>query len=238
MTTSKRTGARNPKPILSTIFQGMFKTIKAAWAAVGGLSKPSKMPCKGYSIPAVRCKVGSKLRAIVNSVCFKCYALKGMYVFPNVKAALERRFDIVMRATVDTMARIEFRAAFVRLLRKETYFRWHDAGDIQNVAHLWLIVDIAKDNPHVQFWLPTRELNIVRRFTESGIAIPPNLTIRISAAMIDGKPLGLPGFPTSTVHKNEKPHGMSCIAYQQDGECRDCRACWNRNIPNISYPVH
>ena len=215
-----------------------FKTKKAALAAVGGLSKPSKMPCKGWSIPAVRCIIGAKLREIVDSVCHKCYALKGMYVFPNVRAALERRFNILQRALFDDVARTEFRAAFVRLLRDESYFRWHDAGDIQSVAHLWLLVDIANDNPHVKFWLPTREREIVRKFMRAGIAIPPNLTIRISAPMMDGAPLGLDGFPTSTVHKKGAPHGTVCVAYQQDGFCRDCRACWNRDVQNVSYPAH
>jgi hypothetical protein len=215
-----------------------FRTKKAAWKYVGGLSKPSKMPCMGYSIPAERCLIGSKLRAVANSVCSKCYALKGMYVFPNVRAALENRFRILMRALDCPNQRTMFRAAFMRLLRDESYFRWHDAGDIQSVAHLWLIVDIANDNPHVQFWLPTRERNIVLAFMRSGIAIPSNLTIRVSAPMIDGKPLALDGLPTSTVHRKNAPVGATCIAYQQDGECRDCRACWNRDIPNISYPAH
>lgn len=215
-----------------------FKTKKAALAAVAGLSKPSKMPCRGWSIPAVHCKVGAKLRKIVGSICFKCYALKGMYMFPKVRACLERRFNILMRALSDDVARTEFRAAFVRLLRDETLFRWLDSGDIQNVAHLWLIVDIANDNPHVRFWLPTRERDIVRKFAQSGIAIPPNLTIRISAPMIDGAPLGLDGFPTSTVHKNEKPHGEVCLAYTRGGYCADCRLCWDPNVKNVSYPVH
>ena len=60
---------------------------------VGGWSKPSKMPCKSYSIPAEACKTGSKLREQAGTVCSDCYACKGMYRFPVVQAALQRRLD-------------------------------------------------------------------------------------------------------------------------------------------------
>ncbi len=63
----------------------MFNTVKEAWAEVGGLSKPSKMPSYGYSLSAFKCKVGSKLREVLNSTCANCYALKGRYIFPNVQ---------------------------------------------------------------------------------------------------------------------------------------------------------
>jgi hypothetical protein len=215
----------------------MFKYMYQALEFIGGLSEPSKMPCKGWSIPAVECKVGSMLRKIVGSVCFKCYALKGMYVFPNVRAALERRFNVLQRALSNDADRTAFRAAFERLLRKETYFRWHDAGDLQSVAHLALIADIANDNPHIAFWLPTRERKIVLEFMRAN-TVPANLTIRVSAAMIDGKPLDMGGLPTSTVHKKGTAHGTECGAYTRDGFCGDCRLCWNPDVANVSYPAH
>ena len=49
---------------------------KEAWALVGGLSKPSKMPGWSIGIPAKECKTGAKLRLVKNSVCEGCYALK------------------------------------------------------------------------------------------------------------------------------------------------------------------
>ena len=67
--------------------------VRDALTIVGGLSKPSKMPAHGYSIPARACATGSKLREQSGTVCGGCYALKGRYVFPNVAAALERRLE-------------------------------------------------------------------------------------------------------------------------------------------------
>ena len=60
---------------------------KEAWALVGGLSKPSKMPGWAIGIPAKECKTGSKLRLIPNSVCSECYALKNCYMFKVVQEA-------------------------------------------------------------------------------------------------------------------------------------------------------
>ena len=56
-----------------------------AWALVGGLSKPSKMPGWSIGIPAKECKTGSKLRKVKGSTCYDCYALKGCYVFKVYK---------------------------------------------------------------------------------------------------------------------------------------------------------
>ena len=73
-------------------------TIKEIQERTGTLSNPSKMPCHGYSIPAIHCKIGSLLAKKRGTVCSNCYALKGRYVFPNVQAAMEKRFNAVMNS--------------------------------------------------------------------------------------------------------------------------------------------
>ena len=59
-----------------------------AVAICGSLSNPSKMPGHGYALPASRCRIGSLLQLIPKSVCFHCYAMRGRYLFPRVKAAM------------------------------------------------------------------------------------------------------------------------------------------------------
>ena len=93
---------------------------------VGGLSKPSKMPGLSYGTPAARCQVGSILRNVIDSVCSKCYARKGMYVFSNVRAAQEKRLNILL-ANLDS-----WRDHMIALLEKkyakktgaDRVFRW------------------------------------------------------------------------------------------------------------------
>ena len=48
---------------------------------VGGLSNPSKMPGKGYNLPAKKCLIGPKLRPIPGTTCHHCYAHKGRYEY-------------------------------------------------------------------------------------------------------------------------------------------------------------
>jgi hypothetical protein len=122
---------------------------------------------------------------------------------------------------------------------KNGYFRWFDSGDLQDVNHLKAIIKIANELPTIKFWLPTKEHNLLKDvFIRQGIQCPDNLIIRLSSNYIDQAP-STQQFLTSTVfsHGNQ-PIGQACIAPSQDGKCLDCRACWNKSIPTISYAEH
>lgn len=221
-----------------------MKTRKELEAIVGGLSKPSKMPCHGYSLPARKCKVGSQLRKMKNSTCSNCYAMKGRYVFPNVAEALERRFQSMMDMDLWTESMIELISRF----EKSGYFRWHDSGDIQGTYHLRAIVKIAEAVPHIQFWLPTRELGILREYVEKHGGFPENLTVRVSSHWV-GSAMSLPhvfidaGVVLSTVGCAKATQQLSdrvhqCPASRQGNTCGDCRACWKRDTACVDYPLH
>src|SRR5210317_1228253 len=156
-------------------------TIKELESTVGTLSKPSKMPCHGYSIPASRCKVGMKMRKVKGSVCFYCYAMKGRYVFQSVKAAMEKRFQ-----SLNNPNWAKVMTALIEKKEKSGFFRWHDSGDLQSLEHLEDIAQIARNLPKISFWLPTREYNIVKQYLNKHESFPNNLTVRLSALMIDG----------------------------------------------------
>lgn len=203
-----------------------------------GLSAPSKMPGYGYGLPARECGTGSKLRAVTGSTCSGCYAMKGRYVFPEVQAALYRRLEAIEKPLwAPVMAELIGR-------RKQTYFRWHDSGDLQSVAHLAAIVEVCNLTPSVRHWLPTREYRIVSEYVESGGTIPPNLNVRLSAHMIGGH---TPTFPrlqglvtVSTVSRaaDDYPGAHHCPAPTQGNQCGDCRACWDRGVSQVDYHVH
>jgi len=193
------------------------------------------MPCYGYSLPASRCWVGSKLVTVAGSTCSGCYALKGFYPLPTVQAALERRYQRVVAALADPASRAAFVQAFVRLLARESYFRWHDSGDLMSVHHLELIAEVAALTPHVVHWLPTREYAIVSAYSGPR---PANLTIRLSAHMVDAKP-PTSTLPTSTVHTSPATLvGVECEAYKRKNYCGSCRACWDPAVANVSYRKH
>lgn len=200
-------------------------------AIVGGLSKPSKMPGWSYGIPAQACKVGSLLRKVKGSTCGSCYALKGMYVFPVVKNALQRRLESLSNPVWE-LAMTELIA---RKCKKVPFFRWHDSGDIQSVEHLSMIVRIANNLPGVSFWLPTRETAIVKEWLAAGNEFPANLAVRISAPMIGRAPEKIAGTVGSSV---ENPSAFQCPAPQQGNSCQECRSCWHRNVEEVSYSKH
>lgn len=235
----------------------MTMTKKAASLIVGGLSRPSKMPCKGFSIPAHTCNVGSKLRRIPGSTCAACYALKGRYIFPNVQAALQRRFELltaVLDAGVGSERWNEWVRAMVTLIGPDPEFRWHDSGDLQTLRHLLLIVDVARRIPTCRFWLPFREIRPVRQYADQyGLeALPRNLLPRFSAPMVNGRgrlTINGEAWPWSSevwtrdqqvfeTNGRGRPWVNLCPAPTQGGRCGSCRLCWDRAIEVVAYAIH
>lgn len=201
----------------------------------GGLGKPSKMPGTSYGLPAKACHVGAKLAKVEGSVCHGCYALKGNYLYPSVQTAQERRLaSITDPQWVDAM---------VTLLNHSGtgWHRWHDSGDLQSVDHLLAISDICRATPHIQHWLPTREIMIVKacvaRLAAFGRELPSNLCVRVSATMIDGKATKV-WDTTSGVHTEPTAAMRVCPAPTQGNKCGDCRACWDKSVSHVSYHKH
>ena len=195
---------------------------KEAKEITGGLSKPSKMPGPSYNLPAAACQTGAKLALVPGTVCHGCYALKGRYRFSNVKSALARRLE--------ALGHPDWIKAMTILIKGEPVMRWHDSGDLQSVAHLKAIFEVCDNTPETSHWLPTREARYLPLNHDS---IPKNLTIRFSSHKINQPPLK--SWPwTSTVSTRDS----SCPAQLQNNNCKDCRACWDRKISNVTYPKH
>ena len=206
--------------------------IKQAKEIVVSLGKPSKMPCPSYNTPAKLCVTGSKLRKIKGTTCYGCYAMKGNYLYPTVQLGLKKRFNAFKnKRFVEAMSMMINHYA-----KKSGYFRWFDSGDLANMSMLYKIVCVCENTPTIKHWLPTREVKIVRDYLEVFEKFPSNLLVRVSAPMIDGKPLKFRW--TSTVHYKQKPIGRGCPARFQENKCMDCRACWDRRVKNVSYHKH
>lgn len=233
--------------------------------ALGGLSAPSKMPCLSWSTPAQACPTGSKLAQLPGTTCSGCYALKGCYTFRSTREAMARRLSVLRSALTDGAAAWEYAENFAavldeRLRRTERmisrtgkpgaddgrFFRWHDSGDLQSVAHLSILVAICEATPGVAHWLPTREAGFVRSYLASGGTIPGNLLIRLSIPRVGSKvapvfrKLSLhPGIELSGVHADDDDVAENftvCPAYENEGACGGCRQCWAPG--DISYPQH
>jgi len=198
--------------------------VKEARKITDSLTRTSKMPGLSYSLPAWACQTGSKLRKVKTSPCYGCYALKGNYTrYPAIKIAQYRRLAAIkMKGWTRAMA--------VQIL-KQKYFRWHDAGDVQSHEHMAKIIEVCKLTPNTKHWLPTQE----RQYLPKPEDVPENLIIRLSRSKVDG-PAGNAWTHDSGVTTKEGQR--TCPAPDQGGACKDCRACWNKDIKSVIYGKH
>ncbi|MGD9381587.1 MAG: hypothetical protein PVI03_04010 [Candidatus Thorarchaeota archaeon] len=214
--------------------------VKQQIAILGGdLGRTTKMPGHSFGLSTDHCNAGTKLREVCGSVCESCYARRLEKIRPSVRKGHDARTEAVIKATESKAGMENWVSAMVERLSKKLdgrFFRWHDSGDLINVAHLDMICRVARALPDVRFWLPTKEKKILREYTRKRL-LPINLVVRVSSAMVDAPPLEGYAF-TSTVHKNKEPLGHVCPAPQQGGECGECRACWSHDVFNVSYHKH
>ena len=205
--------------------------VKEANKIIISLSQPDKMPGYAYGLPAWECKTGAKLAKVPGSVCSGCYAMKGNYTrFPAIRESQYKRLKAIrhplwvraMAAKINSVA-----------VSKHKFFRWHDAGDVQDLRHLVKIFKVCRLTPDIKHWMPTREAWVKPYITSN--RKPSNLVIRFSGTMID-QPEVMSWPNTSTV--TTTPGSRTCSAPDNGGQCGSCRKCWNPEIKNISYGKH
>ena len=201
--------------------------VRDAVKITGSMTRTSKMPGLSYSLPAWECQVGSKLRTVKGSVCSGCYALKGNYTrYPAIKAAQYYRLQ--------SLRDPQWIPAMVAQIKRQKFFRWHDAGALQSVQHLKNIMEVCKQTPSTKHWLPTREVRYTSLMDPA--IVPSNLKIIISDHMIDQQS-SVKHWPyTSGVSSDKKL--ATCPAPSQGGKCGSCRACWDRDVARVTYGKH
>jgi hypothetical protein len=196
------------------------------------LSKPSKMPCKTWSLEAGTTCPGSvdRFTKQVIAVCSGCYAKDGFYNMPDSKRVRDFNREDWKRA--------EWVNDMIAALAKEKYFRWFDSGDVYHPALAFKIFLVMQGTPHVKHWLPTKSYNIakIRPLLERMKALP-NVSVRYSSPSMTGEFNEEHG--STVVPYAETPTDATlCGAYTRSGKCGDCRACWNKEVAVIAYPAH
>ncbi len=208
------------------------------------LSKTSKMNCNSWSTQALdTCPRGAELANVAGSICENCYACSGMYRFPVVKA---RRIENYAQWKDNREGWIMAMTQKIRRTRNPL-FRFFDSGDLTSVQQLDDIIKVCVACPTKKFWIPTREHITVQDWIDKGNTIPSNVNIRISADMIDDTETSLlsmaksVGGTTSRVLTEPTTNKTEVICHATvdgTGECKDCQACWNKEIDTIVYKAH
>lgn len=199
------------------------------------LSKTSKLDgIMSWSLNALDTCQGSIDPATGSLVpaCSGCYATTGNYRFPNVKAPREfNKRDWIRPAWVSDM---------VKGLDSSRYFRWFDSGDMYSVDLAEKIYKVMQATPWVKHWIPTR----MQKFPKYKAIIAKmqaldNVMVRFSSDSVTGQYIqGLHGsviIPDSS-HATESM--TLCRAYENEGKCNGCRACYSKDVALIAYPAH
>ena len=197
------------------------------------LSKAGKMPCRSWSLQALKTCPGSKdSNGELVDACEGCYATTGNYRFPNVKAPREHNQEDWQRTDwVDDM---------VAELDNDRHFRWFDSGDMYHIKLAHKMLEVMQLTPWVKHWLPTR----MHKFDKFASVINemqalPNVVVRLSSDSIVGGIIY--GETTSTIIPTPAHATVDmtvCEAYNRAGKCGTCRACWDKSERVIAYPAH
>jgi hypothetical protein len=198
------------------------------------LSKASKMPCRSWSLQALEtCPASKKSNGELVDACKGCYATTGNYRFPNVKTPrIHNKEDWKRDQWADDM---------VKSLDNDRYFRWFDSGDLYSLPLALKVLEVMQRTPWCKHWLPTRMHKFPKfRETLATMEALENVTVRRSSDSITGETIE--GLTTSTIvpfSDSQLPKdAILCEAYTREGKCKDCRACWSKDIKVIAYPAH
>lgn len=196
------------------------------------LSKTSKLDgIMSWSLQALDTCPGSKdSTGNLVPACQGCYATTGNYRFANVKKP--REFNR------EDWKRDDWVRDMVWSLENSRYFRWFDSGDMYSHDLAWKIFQVMEKTPHVKHWLPTRMYkfskfkDVLKRM--QGL---PNVVVRFSSDSVTGGVIE--GLNTSTIFSDTLPVGATeCQAYQHEGKCNGCRACYDKDVKVIAYKAH
>lgn len=187
---------------------------------------------RSWSLQALDTCPGSvKAGGELVDACKGCYATTGNYRYPNVKAPrLENQEDWKTEDWTDRM---------VLALDSDRYFRWFDSGDMYTLELAEKMYEVMVRTPWVSHWLPTR----MQKFSKFASIIAKmnalaNVKVRFSSDSITGEYTeGLHGsviIPTADTPTN----ATVCKAYENEGKCNGCRACYSKNVDVIAYPAH
>ena len=213
------------------------------------ISQTSKMQIKGkrtgsWSLPAGESCPGSK----DVEVCKGCYAKKGMYRFPVVKAVREyNKNDYHNDDWVERM---------VAKVSKFDYFRWFDSGDIETPELAMKIRAVIRSTPYTKHWLPTRSFklpkidSILRQPKGVGHDVRmkyinnyTNVSLRLSADNIGFKG-ELPGVNSYVIKPTDlfeaKKRGIFVCPVTLPGStqksCDTCTYCYGNG--DVAYVLH
>lgn len=199
------------------------------------LSVTSKLDgIKSWSLQALTTCPGSKdSEGNLVPACAGCYATTGNYNYPNVKKPRLENQELWQKDT--------WVSDMVQALQNERYFRWFDSGDMYHIKLAEKILEVMTLTPWCSHWLPTRMHKFAKfRQVIDKMQALENVVVRFSSDSVTGE--SVEGLHSSVIFSgSDQITGKGfkvCEAYQNEGKCNGCRACWTKSVGVIAYPAH
>ena len=154
-----------------------------------------------------------------NSCKHYCYAVRSYNRLPDTATAWNENYLLFITDPDRYFSEI---SAAVKLQR---FFRWHVSGDIVNSRYLAGMIDVAFENPKVEFLAFTKAYEIVNDWIKNESDIPSNLHLLFSASPgVDmPNPYGVPechiNFADPCLNTY---HGGAEFVYYCGGNCTEC----------------
>ena len=187
----------------------------------------------GASILSINLPAGITCRA--DAPCRKsgCYAMKGHWLYQNVKNSLQENLDAYINNPSLYFDSIASQTALAR------FVRWHSSGDIVDAKYFEGMCKVARKNKATHYLCFTKKFEIINDFLASGKKIPKNLSVVFSAwsDWIPDNPFNLPtayvygkNFNNDLIPKDSIP----CV-----GRCESCQACWTlKKMMSVYFCKH
>lgn len=198
------------------------------------LSKTSKLDgILSWSLQALEtCPASKNKDGSLVDACKGCYATTGNYNYPNVK--LPRALN------KEDWKRVDWVYDMAIALDSSRYFRWFDSGDMYDVNLAEKILAVMESTPWCKHWLPTR-MHKFKKFHSviAKMQALPNVVVRFSSDSVQGQTVD--GITTSTIFSDENQlptNATICRAYEHEGKCNGCRACYSKDVSVIAYKSH
>jgi hypothetical protein len=127
----------------------------------------------------------------------------------------------------------------VKALDSQRYFRWFDSGDVYTIDLAEKILAVMQATPWVKHWIPTRMAKFAKfKKVLSQMESLPNVKVRFSSDSVTGEHTSAHGSTIVPTAADAPKNAFVCQAYQYDGKCNGCRACYDKSVSLIAYPAH
>lgn len=168
----------------------------------------------GGAIPQINLPAGITCRC--DAPCLKgCYALKGNFVFANVRKSHIDNLDLYNKNPDEYFKQVQEKTKF------STYARYFSSGDIPDYNYLHGVINVCKINKNTKYLLFTKKGHYINRYIKEGGKIPNNLRI-IFSSWYDWTQDNPYNFPVSNILQDGDNKGFIC-----PGKCNECLKCWH-----------